>query len=129
MGSGDRSHVEHLAIGGQASVEIVAIPGGQPFGTIMSIFLGYVGPPPDLIRLTDAVGSAALWHRLVEIDHARAGGHAVFGIKSVGELAGRAVGEKLAGTACRVLSDHPHRRPLFLRRPRPAPSTATQHKP
>ena len=64
MGGGQRGHVEHFAIGGQPAVEIVAIPGGQAFLAIIDIFFGDIDPAADGIGFADAVGAAALGHRI-----------------------------------------------------------------
>ena len=86
----DRRHVEDFAIGGQPAVKIVAVPGRQAFGAVVAVFLGHVQPSGDRIRPADPEGAAASRHRLAGLDDARAGRHAVFRIKPVGELAGGA---------------------------------------
>ena len=87
MGSGQRGHVEDLAIGGQPAVEVVAIPGSHALGAIVRILFRHVDPACDGVGLADAVGSPALRHGLPERHHARARGDAIFGIDAAGEFA------------------------------------------
>jgi hypothetical protein len=94
MRGGQRGHVEHLAIGGQPAVKIVAIPGGQPLRAIVGVLFGNVDPASDGIGFADAVGTAALWHGVTKRHHARAAGNAVFGVNAAGKFTrGRAIAE------------------------------------
>ena len=61
MGRGQRSHVEHFAVGGQTTVEVIAVPGSQAFLAIIDVFFGDIDPSRDGVGLADAVGAAALW--------------------------------------------------------------------
>jgi hypothetical protein len=87
MRGGQRSHVEHFAIGGQPAVEIIAIPGRQALLAIIDVFFGDVDPAADGIGFADTVGAAALGHGIAQRDHPRAGGNAISGIDATGELA------------------------------------------
>ena len=88
----DRRHVVDLAVGGRPAVEILAVPGRQALGAVIGIFLRLVGPAADGVGLADAIGAAALGHRLAERDQARARRHAVFRIELARGLA--ALGEQ-----------------------------------
>ncbi|MGY4359586.1 hypothetical protein ACVW0J_006079 [Bradyrhizobium sp. i1.7.7] len=59
-----RGHVEHFAIGGQAAVEIVAVPGRHTLGAVVDVLLRHVGPAAHNIGLADAVGAAAFRNRI-----------------------------------------------------------------
>ena len=91
----DRIHVEDFAIGGVAAVEIVAVPGGHADGAVIDVFMRHVFAARHHIGLADPVDAAALGHRLARLDHAGAGGDAVFGIDPAGQAAG-AIGERQA---------------------------------
>src|SRR5687768_17232142 len=99
-------HVEDFAIRRQAAVEIVAIPGRDTFSAVIDVLFRHISAAGDHIRLADAIGTAALWHRITGTDDARAGGDAVFRI----DLA-RAIRQRQAGndrhTTARNLSDSP----------------------
>src|SRR5262245_18572970 len=93
----DRRHVENFAVCGEPAMEIVAIPGGEPDGAVAAILFRDVQSTPNRIWPADAIGAAALRHRVAELDHARTGRDAILRVKLVGELAGGpAVGERQA---------------------------------
>jgi len=86
MGRGQRSHVENFAIGGQPAMEIIAVPGSQPFLAIGGIFFRHIHPPCNGIGLADPVSTAALRHRFAESNNAGTAGNAVFRIDPAGEF-------------------------------------------
>ena len=77
MGGGDAVLVENLAVGGEAAVEIVAVPRRQPLGAIVRVVLRDVSLAGDHIGRADPKSAAALGHRLAGADHAVARGNAV----------------------------------------------------
>src|SRR4051812_36832989 len=85
MGGGNRFHVVDFAVSGEAAVEIIAVPRGEPLAAIARVLLRRVGLPADHIRPADAVDAPALRHRLAGLDHPRRGSDAVFRIKTIGE--------------------------------------------
>ena len=89
MRSGERAHVEHLAIGGQPAVEIVAVPGCRALLAVVDVFFGHIDPARDNVRLAYTVGPPALRNGFTELDHTGAGGDAVFRIDAVGKLVRR----------------------------------------
>src|ERR1700681_4591514 len=111
MGGGQRAHVEHFAIGGQPTVEIVAVPGGHALLAIFGIFFRHIDPAANRIGLADAIGAAALRHGIAERDHPRAGGNAIFRIDAAGEFVRRGtVGEDEAGGHRGSATQHPEDR-------------------
>jgi hypothetical protein len=68
----DAVHVIDFAVGGESSVEIAAVPRGNPLGTVGGIFGRDIGAAVDAVGLAHAVAAAALGHRLALLDHARA---------------------------------------------------------
>ena len=65
-------HIVDFTVGGQPSVEVAAIPGGDALGAVGGIFGRDIGAPVDAVGLAHAVGTAALGHRLALLDDARA---------------------------------------------------------
>ena len=80
MSGRQRGHVEDFAVGGQPAMKSVAIPGSQAFLAIVDVLFRHVHASADRIGFADAVGPAALWHRLAHGDDARAAGNPVFGV-------------------------------------------------
>ena len=87
MGGGQRSHVEHFAIGGQPAMEIVAVPRGQTVLAVLGVFFRHINPARHRIGLADAVGAAALRDGFAESNDPGTGGNAVFRIDPAGEFA------------------------------------------
>src|SRR3954462_7032579 len=69
MRGGQGAHIEHLAIGGQPAVEVVAVPGGQTLLAIAGVLLWHIDPPAYGIGFADPVSSSALRHGLAVLTH------------------------------------------------------------
>src|SRR5581483_9212378 len=107
MRRAQRCHVENFAVGGQAPVEIVAIPGGKTLLAIVDVLLRYIDPPGNDVRFADPVGSPTLWHGVAHGDDAGTRRDTIPWVDAAGEVG--AIGQRKAYphgrcSACRAQS-------------------------
>src|SRR5262245_24976127 len=87
MSGRDAVDVIDFAVGGQAAVEILAVPGGGALLAVARVLARHVSLACYGVGLADPVGAATLGHRLAALHNARTRRYAILRIDRIGSVA------------------------------------------